>query len=177
MTTDKWDQQNGELEMPDDIYADEGMDRSGGMPAAVRGLLAGLAGAVTVTLLNEGVRRVLPHAPRMDVIGERALAGTLRAADIAPPTGRALYRWSMLGDVVSNTSYYSLVGLLFGKRPWTGGSLLGVAAGLGAAFLPRPLGLGKQPGARTPRTPLLTVAWYTAGGLAAAGVDQALRLK
>lgn len=136
-------------------------------------LLGGLVGAVTVTLLNEVVRRRLPHAPRMDVIGERALAGTLEAAHVDPPRGRALYGWTMAADLVSNTLYYSLVGAGSPGGTWLRGGALGLAAGVGAVVLPRPLGLGRQPGARSPRTPLLTVAWYLAGGLAAAATARA----
>ncbi len=130
--------------------------------------LVGVAGALTVTALNEGVRRVLPHAPRIEVIGERALAGSLQALNVDPPRGAALYRWTLLGDLLSNTLYYGLVGLGPRQGAWHRGGLLGLAAGLGAVVLPRPLGLGRQPGARSPRTPLLTAGWYLAGGLAAA---------
>ncbi|MFC4425550.1 hypothetical protein [Deinococcus navajonensis] len=131
-------------------------------------VLAGLAGAVTVTVLNEGVRRTLPHAPRMEVIGERALAGTLNAVGIEPPRGEALYGWTMLADLVSNSLYYGLVAVAGPGQAWPVGGALGLAAGLGAVVLPRPLGLGTQPGSRAPRTPMLTAAWYLAGGLAAA---------
>lgn len=137
-------------------------------------LAGGLAGAVTVTLLNEGVRRAMPHAPRMDVIGERALARSLNALGAEPPHGRALYRWTLAGDLVSNALYYRLVGARAPEKAWTRGGALGLAAGLGAALLPRPLGLGRQPGARVPQTQLLTVAWYLAGGLAAAAVSRAV---
>lgn len=136
--------------------------------------VSGLAGAVTVTLLNEGVRRALPHAPRMDVIGERALAGTLDAVGVEPPRGRELYRWTMAADLVSNALYYGLVGLGAREGGWARGAALGLAAGVGAVVLPGPLGLGQQPGARNPRTPLLTAAWYLAGGLAAAATYEAL---
>ncbi|WP_345464692.1 hypothetical protein [Deinococcus carri] len=135
---------------------------------------AGLAGAVTVTLLNEGARRVLPHAPRMEVIGERALSRSLRAADVQPPRGEALYRWTLLADVFSNSLYYSLVGAGSSRKAWQRGGALGLAAGVGGALLPRPLGLGRQPGEQAPLTQLLTMGWYLAGGLAAAATYQAL---
>ncbi len=134
----------------------------------------GVAGALTVTLLNEGVRRFVPHAPRMDVIGERGLVKTMGAAGLEAPRGPALYRASMLGDLASNAAYYALVGLGAPGGAWRRGGTLGLAAGLGAVLLPGPLGLGAQPGARAPITPLLTVAWYLAGGLAAATVSRAL---
>jgi hypothetical protein len=41
--------------------------------------------------------------------------------------------------------------------------------------LPGPLGLGEAPSNRTPQTQLMTVAWYTAGGLVAGVVARALR--
>lgn len=134
--------------------------------------LIGLAGAVTVTVLNESVRRFLPHAPRIEVIGERALAGSLDALGVDPPHGKALYRWTLLVDLVSNTLYYGLVGLGTQHGAWQRGGLLGLAAGVGAVVLPQHLGLGRQPGARSPMTPLLTGGWYLAGGLVAAAAAQ-----
>lgn len=139
----------------------------------LRGFASGLAGALTVTLLNEGVRRAVPHAPRMDVIGERGLEKTMSAAGAEPPHGEDLYRAAMLGDVVSNSLYYALVGVGSPNGAWTRGAALGLAAGLGAVFLPHRLGLGRQPNAKAPFTQLLTVAWYFAGGLAAAAVARA----
>ncbi|MBB5364715.1 hypothetical protein [Deinococcus humi] len=142
--------------------------------ALIRFGLVGLTGAVTVTILNESVRRILPHAPRIEVIGERALAGSLRALHVNPPQDAALYRWTLLADLLSNTLYYGLVGLGARQGAWRRGGGLGLAAGLGAATLPRPMGLGRQPGARAPLTPLLTVAWYLAGGLVAGAAARQL---
>jgi hypothetical protein len=48
------------------------------------------------------------------------------------------------------------------------GAALGLAAGLGAVFLPGPLGLGEAPSNRTPATTAMTIGWYLIGGLAAA---------
>ncbi len=142
--------------------------------ALIRFGLVGLTGAVTVTVLNEGVRRILPHAPRIEIIGERALAGSLEALHVNPPQGAALYRWTLLADLLSNTLYYGLVGLGARDGAWRRGGGLGLAAGIGAVALPRPLGLGRQPGARAPLTPLLTAAWYLAGGLAAGAATRFL---
>lgn len=135
-----------------------------------RAAAAGIAGAVTVTLLNEVGKRVLPNPPRLDVMGERALAGTMLAAGTTPPTGRRLFRATLVGDLASNAAYYSLVGVGNPKGAWGRGVLLGAAAGAGAALLPQRIGLGRQPNARTPWTELLTFAWYSVAGLAAAAV-------
>ena len=146
-----------------------------GAAHVVRMALSGFVGVVTVTVLNETARRLVPHAPRMDVIGERALRKTLRAAKLKPPQGRALYRWTMAGDLLSNTLYYSMVGGRSSQNAWRRGAVLGLAAGVGAIVLPRPLGLGRQPGERVPRTQLLTASWYLTGGLAAAAAARLLR--
>ena len=137
-------------------------------------LTSGFAGACTVTLLNESVRRLIPNAPRMEVIGMRAIAKSMRVAGQEPPEEDSLFSLAMAGDLVSNSLYYSLVGWGAPPGAWTRGVLLGLAAGLGGAFLPGPLGLGHQPGERTPTTQILTIAWYLAGGLAAAATTQAL---
>ncbi|WP_019010743.1 hypothetical protein [Deinococcus aquatilis] len=169
---------NPDLNTPDDLTA---LPRPADLPAPtteaqarrrrwIRLGLTGLTGAVTVTLLNETVRRMMPHAPRIEIIGERALSQSLQALDVTPPRGPALYRWTLLGDLLSNSIYFGLVGLGKSGGAWKRGGVLGVAAGVGAVILPEPLGLGRQPGARAPLTPLLTAAWYLAGGLAAAAL-------
>src|SRR5215212_1703741 len=73
-------------------------------------VVAGAVGAVTVTALKEGARRLVPHAPRMDAMGERALGRTMRAAGLRAPRGRALFRWTLAGDLVGNALYYGLAG-------------------------------------------------------------------
>lgn len=133
-----------------------------------RVLGSGVAGALVLTGLHEAARRLLPHAPRMDVIGERALSRSLNALGRRSPRGSRLYRATLAGELFSNSLYYSMVGAAVRTRTLQTGLLIGLAAGLGAVLLPPYLGLGKSPGSKAPLTPLLTVAWYTAGGLAAA---------
>ena len=136
----------------------------------LRALASGVAGAVALTAVHETARRTIPHAPRMDVIGRRGIAKSMVALGAEPPHGNRLQTAALAGDVVSNAVYYSLVGLGSNspRATWRRGLVLGVVAGLGAAFLPPVLGLGRQPGRRGLFTHLLTIAWYTIGGLTAA---------
>jgi len=134
--------------------------------------MAGLAGAVTVTLIHETMRRIDPDAPRMDILGMRAIAKIMNAADVEPPAEDKLFGITLAGDIVSNAAYYSLIGA--GKDAWLRGSLLGLAAGVGGVVLPGPLGLGTEPSNRTTKTKVMTVAWYFLGGLATAAVAKAM---
>jgi L-ascorbate metabolism protein UlaG (beta-lactamase superfamily) len=138
-------------------------------PAEVwKALGSGTVGAVALTALHETARRVLPNAPRADLLGERAIDRSLRALGRRPPSGPRLHRWALAGDLLSSSLFYSLVGSHGGRKAWLRGSLLGLGAGLGVVVLPGPLGLGSRPSARTPATVAMTLAWYVAGGLAAA---------
>jgi hypothetical protein len=137
-------------------------------------LTAGLAGAVALTLLHETARRLRPEdAPRMDVLGMRGLRKLLHLADAPQPDEDTLFNMTMAGDVLSNGLYYSLVGS--GKHTVRRGLLLGLAAGAGGVLLPGPMGLGKAPTNRTSQTQLMTLAWYTAGGLVTGAAARALR--
>jgi len=137
-------------------------------------LAAGFAGAVALTALHEVARRLRPHdAPRMDVLGERGLRKLLNLADLPQPSEGKAYTATMLGDILGNGLYYSVVGS--GKHSLQRGLALGVAAGIGGVVLPGPMGLGEAPSNRTPQTQAMTVAWYTLGGLVAGTVAQELR--
>ena len=140
----------------------------------LKALGSGFAGAVALTAIHETVRRVSPDAPRMDVLGMRAIAKSLRAAGAEPPEEDTLFNITLAGDVLSNSLYYSLVGLGDPRGAVARGALLGLAAGLGAVLLPGPLGLGTDASARTRETQLMTVAYYTAGGLVAGAAMQSL---
>ncbi len=141
--------------------------------SVLQALSSGLAGAVAVTLVHETARRFTPNAPRMDVLGMRAIAKGMFKINEQPPEGEELFRWSIVGDLVSNTLYYSLAGT--GQQPWFKGVLLGSLAGLGGVVLPGPLGLGTAPSGRTPQTKVMTVAWYLLGGLVTAAVAQVIQ--
>jgi hypothetical protein len=135
--------------------------------STLEALGSGLVGATALTAIHESARRTFSDAPRMDVLGERAIAGSMRLIHRNPPPEEQLHTAALVGDVVSNSLYYSLIGLGDPRTAVVRGALLGLAAGLGGVYLPGPMGLGSSPSARTPATKAMTVAWYTAGGVAA----------
>jgi hypothetical protein len=145
-------------------------ERMGWLEAAA----GGLAGALATTLLHETARRRLRTAPRMDVLGRRGLTRTLARAGVTPPRGRALQRWTLVAELLSNAAYYALVAA--GRRPHrlARGAALGTAAGAGAIVLPGPLGLGTRPSRRTPATAAMAFSWYLGGGLAAGAAARAV---
>lgn len=141
----------------------------------LKALGSGAAGAAALTALHESARRIIPHAPRVDVIGMRAIARPLRAAGRQPPRGRNLFWIAMTCDLVLNSAFYALVGAGEARHPVRRGAALGLAAGLGAALLPPLMGLGSQPHRRTPVTQIMTVCWYLIGGIAAGAVASTMR--
>jgi hypothetical protein len=138
------------------------------MDRQVCSMMAGMTGAGALTLVHQMARSMTPHAPRMDVLGMRAMRAAHRQLGVEAPSERALEREALAGDLVANTAWYSLVGAGSRANVWRRGIALGLTAGLGAILLPKPLGLGDPPDAHRPETQLMTVAWYVIGGLAAA---------
>lgn len=122
-----------------------------------------MAGAATVTAVHQLARAVTDNAPRMDVVGMRALSRGINAAGgEAPHTHRGLYGATLVGDLISNSAYYSLA------TTYTRGTVMGLLAGVGALMLPQRMGLGDPPHSELLSNKIMTVAWYTLGGLAAA---------
>ena len=138
-------------------------------------LMAGMAGAVALTAVHQLARRVSDDAPRMDVLGERAIARTVHAAGGTLPMPRTLHRWALAGDIIANSAYYSMVACGRDAHLWTRGVAMGLAAGAGALVLPRRIGLGDPPRSHHIPNQVMTVAWYVIGGLAAAAVGHGLR--
>jgi hypothetical protein len=139
----------------------------------LKAVAGGLAGACVVTLVHETVRRYVDDAPRMDVLGMRSISKLMQKADAEPPQDqKKLHTWALVGDIFSNSAYYSLAGS--GPDAWWRGALLGAAAGAGAVLLPGPLGLGEEPSNKTTKTQALAVSYYLLGGLVAAAVGHAL---
>jgi len=88
------------------------------------------------------------------------------AGEDVPPRGE-LYPLTLIGDLISNSGYYSLVGLAKRENAIVTGAGLGLAAGIGAVTLPGPMGLGNAPSNRTAQTTGMTIGLYLLGGLVA----------
>ena len=141
-------------------------------------LAGGLAGALALNLVHETYRQIDKDAPHIHLIGEEALTKLLKAAKLPEPDNeKELYRWTLAGDVISNALYFSLIGAGKRKHLIKRGLIFGLAAGVGAVFMPQKIGLNDAPSTRTTETKLLTIVWYTLGGIAAAGVIKVLRKK
>lgn len=136
-------------------------------------LIGGLAGACAITALHQIIKHNDNEAPRMDLLGMESLTKVLNKVGVKPPADDKLYYITMAGDILSNTVYYSLNGA-GQKSTWLKGSALGLAAGLGAVFLPKPMGLNPKHSNYTRQTQVLSVLYYLTGGLVSAAVTQLL---
>lgn len=134
-------------------------------------IAGGIAGATALTLLHETIRRIDADAPRMDLLGMQAISKSLKAVKAEVPDEDSLFKITMAGDIVSNSFYYSLAGIGEKQSALQRGALLGLAAGFGAVYLPKPLGLDEGPSGRTAETKLLTIGLYLVGGLVASAVS------
>jgi hypothetical protein len=140
-----------------------------------RAFAAGIAGAVTLTTVHQLARKVTADAPRMDVLGQRAIARTAQRIGGTRPEQPSLYRMALAGDLFANSAYYSLIACGPNARPWTRAVTLGVAAGVGALTLPQRIGLGRAPKRDRVPNQIMTIAWYLLGALATAATAECLR--
>lgn len=137
----------------------------------------GLAGATSLTILHELTRRIDKDAPRMDLMGMEALSKGLRKTGQDVPEAKNLYRFTLAGDIISNALYYSLAAAGNKKYVVPKGTALGLAAGLGALFLPKQVGLNPANSNRTLKAQLLTTGFYLLGGLVASFVAKRIDRK
>ena len=135
-------------------------------------LTGGMAGTLAVASLHEALRRITPNAPRMDLLDMELIRKGLTSMNQKVPRADQLQRWAVGGELLCDTAYFGLAALGGKKRAWWRGALLGLAAGVLAVVLPKPLGLPEAPSNKTTGTQLLTVGLYVSGGLVAAAMAQ-----
>ncbi|RBQ11305.1 hypothetical protein [Pedobacter miscanthi] len=134
----------------------------------IKNLIAGLGGAVVLNILHESLKNKGNDMPHIDRLGEQALQKSLGYLNTGIEGEDNLYlAITLAGDVAGNAVYYSLIG---GKNSliWLKAIVLGLAAGIGAVTLPKPMGLDDAPVARNAKAATLTIAYYLTGALATA---------
>lgn len=132
-------------------------------------ILAGLGGAIVLTILNETLKNVSPKMPRINLVGEEAVQKTASLVGITMENEDTIMGTALMGDIVSNTAYYSLIDGQ-GNDLWLTAAASGFTAGLGAVNLPEKLGLDDEPVAKSMTTKVWTVAYYMIGALTTAGI-------
>lgn len=138
-------------------------------------LFAGLAGAVTLTVLHESLKRKAYDMPRVDLVGEEAVQAVLEPFGAEISDKRELYNTTLISDLLSNAIYYSMIGAGSGRNVWPRAISLGLAGGVGAVALPKPIGLDPKPVNKTNRTRALTVSYYLAGALVTGAIINAFQ--
>ena len=139
-------------------------------------LLAGLGGAIVLTLLNESLKGVNDDMPRIDLVGEEAVQKTAAFFGLEIENADALFGTTLVGDIISNATYYSLIGGE-GNELWSNAASAGLLAGLGAVNLPSKLDLDDAPVAKSFTTKAFTVGYYLMGALATAAIVRLMEKK
>jgi len=130
-----------------------------------------------MTILHESVKKVVPKAPRLDLLGQQALSKGLQKAGTRVPKQQSLYTLSLAGDLLANTVYYSLSNLGAPKNIWLRSTVFGVVAGVSAILLPKPLGLDEKYSNKTLSTKFMTIGLYVTGALVSAAVVKLMERK
>lgn len=131
-------------------------------------IIAGLGGAIVLTLLNESLKHVNGNMPRIDLVGEEAVQKTAAYFGMDVENEETLFGVSLVGDLISNTAYYSLINGS-GNELWIKAASAGVTAGIAAIKIPDKIGLNDNPVAKKNSTKLWTVSYYLIGAIATAG--------
>jgi hypothetical protein len=131
-----------------------------------KNMLGGLAGAIVLNVVHQLAKKINKNAPHVDKIGEEAVSKSIKKMGYDPPKGDRLFLTTLVGDVIANSIYYSLIGKGKKENLLLRGVIFGGLAGLGALKLTKPMGLDDQPVNKTNKTKAMTIAWYIIGGLA-----------
>jgi len=139
-----------------------------------KNFLAGLGGAIVLNLLHESLKNKNMDTPRIDHVGEEALQKVLGFFGSKIENKDILYKATLAGDLISNATYYSMIG----NSPaniWGKAVSLGLVAGVGAVVIPKKIGLDEEPVAKNNQVKALTVGYYLVGALATAAILTALK--
>lgn len=132
-------------------------------------LIAGLGGAVALTVLHEYVKQHMNEPPDFSEIGEQVIDKSLEVVNLQVKDPDKLYNATLAGDIITNGIYYALT-------PFKMNTLVGALGGLGAMLIPKQLGLDNDPVAGTDKKKIFTVGYYIFGALVSTGIYKLLTL-
>lgn len=141
-----------------------------------KNFLAGLGGAIVLNLLHELLKKKKMDTPRIDLVGEEALQKTLGYFGTKIENKDTLYKATLASDLISNATYYSMIGNST-ENVWGKAVSLGLVAGIGAVMVPKEIGLDEEPVAKNNQVKAMTVGYYLVGALATAVILTALKSK
>ncbi len=121
--------------------------------------IAGLGGAIALTVLHEVIRKNFDNVPEINKVGEEALEKSLQNFDSTISSPDQLYAATLAGEVLGNGIYFA------GTATNSAGIISGLAMGAGTVLLPSKLGLDNKPVAGNTQKKLLTVAYYIFGSM------------
>lgn len=140
----------------------------------IHALIGGFVGAIALNAVHEIAHRLDPQAPRIDKVGEEAIEKSAEAIGIPTPKGNGLYMATLTGDLMSNSLYYSAIGIGDPKSLWKKAIAVGITAGIGALQAPKVLGLSDKPVTHSSRTKVFVVGFYLLGAIASAATISCL---
>ncbi|HEY0091432.1 MAG TPA: hypothetical protein VGB43_03005 [Flavobacterium sp.] len=138
--------------------------------STIKNFIAGLGGAIALNIIHESLKKKGSDMPRIDLLGEEAVQKSVHYLGGEISDEDNLYLAALGADIISNALYYSAVGVGGRKQIWQRATALGLAAGVSAVALPKPLGLNSDPVARSTKAATLTVTYYLAGALMTASI-------
>ncbi len=137
-------------------------------------ILRGTAGALALNIVHETYRQIDKEAQRVDLLGKAGVSKELEVIGVTPPTGKALPHITFASNLAGNTAFYNLIGTGDKYNILWRGAGYGLAVGLGALLLTKPVGVVNEPTTTTSNTKVLTLAWYVLGGIIAAAAIKKL---
>lgn len=135
------------------------------MPASK--MVSGLVGAAAATGLNYLGQQLTSKAPRLDSLGREAVRKTSRNVAGTQPDESTVQATALSTDLISNSMFYSLVGVGRAKRPELRGLLAGAAAGAALVVIAPMLGFNKRNVGIGAKGKAMAVGHYALAGLAA----------
>jgi hypothetical protein len=144
------------------------------MRRLVAAACAGIAGAVTLTLLHQLGRTTDRSPSRLDRLDDDSLRTLLRKLRLRPRSPDRLHRIALMSQLLVNSGLYSS---LFARqpRPWLRGAIGGTIVGMAVALIgPALYTAGTARTMETRRAQALTIAMYSSAGLVASALYSAL---